>query len=111
MGKAGITPQLQLLIFGLEILELIVPISTIIGLAAATCTTTSFLPQVIKAWRSRSTGDVSVGMFALLVTGNSLWAALWRVNKRSPASGRESRDAGLGRHHTCPETAVWLNSF
>jgi MtN3 and saliva related transmembrane protein len=50
-----------------------VPISTIIGLAAATCTTASFLPQVIKAWRSRSTRDVSAGMFALLVTGNSLW--------------------------------------
>jgi MtN3 and saliva related transmembrane protein len=50
-----------------------VPISTIIGLAAATCTTTSFLPQVIKAWRTRSTRDVSAGMFALLVTGNSLW--------------------------------------
>ncbi len=49
------------------------PISTIIGLAAAICTTTSFLPQVIKAWRSRSTRDVSAGMFALLVSGNSLW--------------------------------------
>jgi MtN3 and saliva related transmembrane protein len=50
-----------------------VPISTIIGLAAATCTTVSFLPQVIKAWRSRCTRDVSGGMFALLVTGDSLW--------------------------------------
>ena len=49
------------------------PISTIIGLTAATCTTVSFLPQVIKAWRTRSTRDVSAGMFALLVTGNSLW--------------------------------------
>jgi MtN3 and saliva related transmembrane protein len=47
--------------------------TTAIGLAAATCTTVSFLPQVIKAWRSRSTRDVSGGMFALLVTGNSLW--------------------------------------
>jgi MtN3 and saliva related transmembrane protein len=35
--------------------------------------TTSFLPQVIKARRTRSTRDVSAGMFALLVTGNSLW--------------------------------------
>jgi MtN3 and saliva related transmembrane protein len=50
-----------------------VPISTIIGLMAATCTTVSFLPQVIKAWRTRSTRDMSAGMFALLVTGNSLW--------------------------------------
>jgi len=50
-------------------------ITTLIGLAAATCTTLSFLPQVIKAWRSRSTRDVSTGMFALLVTGNALWFA------------------------------------
>ena len=48
-------------------------ITTLIGLAAACCTTVSFLPQVIKAWRSRSTRDVSVMMFTLLVTGNSLW--------------------------------------
>ena len=53
--------------------ELMVPISTIIGLTAATCTTGSFLPQVIRAWRTRSTRDVSAVMFALLVTGNSLW--------------------------------------
>lgn len=49
------------------------PISTLVGLAAASCTTGSFLPQVVKAWRSKSTRDVSAGMFTLLVTGNSLW--------------------------------------
>jgi len=40
---------------------------------AAICTTGSFLPQVIRAWRTRSTRDVSALMFILLVTGNSLW--------------------------------------
>jgi len=48
-------------------------ITTLIGLLAATCTTGSFLPQVIRAWRTRSTRDVSALMFVLLVTGNSLW--------------------------------------
>ncbi|MBV8697076.1 SemiSWEET transporter [Bradyrhizobium sp.] len=48
-------------------------ITTLIGLAAACCTTVSFLPQVIKAWRTQSTRDMSVMMFTLLVTGNSLW--------------------------------------
>jgi len=48
-------------------------ITTLIGLLAATCTTGSFLPQVIRAWRTRSTRDVSALMFALLVTGNALW--------------------------------------
>jgi len=45
----------------------------LIGLLAATCTTGSFLPQVIRAWRTRSTRDVSALMFVLLVTGNALW--------------------------------------
>jgi MtN3 and saliva related transmembrane protein len=48
-------------------------LTTIIGLGAAICTTSSFLPQVIKAWRSRSTQDISAGMFVLQTTGNSMW--------------------------------------
>lgn len=48
-------------------------ITTFIGLFAAVCTTSSFVPQVVKAWRSRSTRDMSTAMFTLLVTGNSLW--------------------------------------
>ncbi|WP_315702987.1 MULTISPECIES: SemiSWEET transporter [unclassified Bradyrhizobium] len=48
-------------------------IVTLIGLLAAICTTSSFLPQVVKAWRTRSTHDISVGMFILQTTGNSMW--------------------------------------
>jgi MtN3 and saliva related transmembrane protein len=48
-------------------------LTTMIGLVAAICTTSSFLPQVIKAWRSRSTHDISAGMFVLQTTGNSMW--------------------------------------
>jgi len=44
-----------------------------IGLLAATCTTVSFMPQVVRAWRTRSTQDISAWMFVLLVTGNALW--------------------------------------
>lgn len=46
---------------------------TLIGLAAAACTTLAFLPQVIKAWRTRSTADISLGMFLVLVIGIALW--------------------------------------
>ncbi len=46
---------------------------TWVGLAAAFCTTAAYLPQVLKAWRSRSTSDISLGMFALMVTGVALW--------------------------------------
>ncbi len=43
------------------------------GGVAAVLTTIAFLPQVIKSWRSRSTRDVSLGMFLILNTGIVLW--------------------------------------
>lgn len=46
---------------------------TILGIAAGTLTTTSFLPQVIKAYRSKHTKDVSLFMFILLFVGLCLW--------------------------------------
>lgn len=46
---------------------------TWIGTTAATLTTIAFAPQAIKAWRSRSTADVSLAMFLMLTTGIALW--------------------------------------
>jgi MtN3 and saliva related transmembrane protein len=46
---------------------------TILGLVAGTLTTLSFLPQLLKAWKSRSTHDISIGMFLLLAVGIMLW--------------------------------------
>ena len=46
---------------------------TLIGLAAAFCTTAAFLPQVIQTWRSRSTRDLSLPMFSVMTTGVFLW--------------------------------------
>jgi MtN3 and saliva related transmembrane protein len=48
---------------------------TFLGLIAACCTTFAFLPQVIKTWRTRSTKDISLGMFLVLVLGIILWLA------------------------------------
>lgn len=48
---------------------------TALGLAAAFCTTAAFAPQALKAWRSRSTADISLSTFLLLVTGIVLWLA------------------------------------
>jgi MtN3 and saliva related transmembrane protein len=46
---------------------------TLIGLAAAFCTTAAFLPQVIQTWRTRSTRDLSLPMFSVMTTGVFLW--------------------------------------
>lgn len=45
----------------------------ILGLAAGMCTTISFLPQVIKTWKTRSAKDLSLGMFLLFCVGVVLW--------------------------------------
>lgn len=43
------------------------------GYLAAMTTTVSFLPQVLKVWRSRSAEDVSLWMYVLISAGVSLW--------------------------------------
>ncbi len=48
-------------------------LATWFGLAAAFCTTVAYVPQVLKAWRSKKTADISLGMFTLMVTGIALW--------------------------------------
>lgn len=44
-----------------------------IGYLGGFLTVSAFLPQVIRAWRTRRTGDLSLGMFALLITASTLW--------------------------------------
>ena len=45
----------------------------LVGGIAAVLTTISFLPQVLKAWRSRSARDVSLLMLLLFLAGVLLW--------------------------------------
>ena len=46
---------------------------TIIGLIAALFTTVSLLPQLIKVYKTKSTKDISTGMFTLFGCGVLLW--------------------------------------
>ena len=46
---------------------------TIIGLVAAVCTTSAFVPQVVKILRTRRTKDLSLLMYVILSTGIALW--------------------------------------
>jgi MtN3 and saliva related transmembrane protein len=48
-------------------------INELIGMAAGTLTTVSFVPQVLKTWKSRSAKDISLGMFLLFSLGVALW--------------------------------------
>jgi MtN3 and saliva related transmembrane protein len=48
-------------------------LTTFIGLAAAFCTTVSYVPQIKKCWVTGSAGDLSLRMFLILTTGIALW--------------------------------------
>ena len=50
-------------------------IATVIGLAAAVCTTTANLPQLKKAWTTGQTDDLSLKTLLLFGSGLSLWVA------------------------------------
>ena len=44
-----------------------------IGIVAGIMTTTAFVPQVYKTWKSKSAKDLSLGMFLIFVAGVILW--------------------------------------
>jgi MtN3 and saliva related transmembrane protein len=46
---------------------------TIVGLVAAVFTTIALLPQLLKVWRTKSTRDISTGMFSFYCIGVFLW--------------------------------------
>ncbi len=48
---------------------------TVVGLAAAVCTTGAILPQLKKAWTTGQTDDISMNMLLVLASGLALWVA------------------------------------
>ena len=46
---------------------------TVLGIVAGALTSTGFIPQLIKAWKTKSTGDVSLWMYLISSTGILLW--------------------------------------
>jgi MtN3 and saliva related transmembrane protein len=47
--------------------------TTIIGLVAAFLTTSAYVPQAVKTWRTRRTGDLSLSMFTMVFLGTVSW--------------------------------------
>lgn len=45
----------------------------VVGTIAGLCSTSSFVPQVIKAWREDETAAISKRMYVITVTAFSLW--------------------------------------
>lgn len=57
---------------------------TLIGLAAAVCTTFSFVPQFLKALKSKQTKDLSMLMYSVLTIGLFLWLVYGIILKDLP---------------------------
>jgi len=57
---------------------------------AGLLTVGSFLPQVMRAWRTKQTRDLSMSMFALLVTSGSLWVVYGVINRDWPVIATNS---------------------
>ena len=45
----------------------------LVGLLAGTLTTVAFIPQVLRAWRTKSVNDLSLGMLVTFNAGVALW--------------------------------------
>ena len=45
----------------------------VVGIIAGALSCTTFLPQVIKTWKSKSVKDVSLTMFLIASAGTLLW--------------------------------------
>jgi MtN3 and saliva related transmembrane protein len=46
---------------------------SLLGFTAAVCTTAAFLPQAVKAWKTRGTRDISLAMYLVFMAGVTLW--------------------------------------
>jgi len=57
---------------------------TFIGYLAAILTTMAFVPQAMRAWRTRSTKDISLLMFLMLTVGIFLWLVYGILTRDAP---------------------------
>jgi MtN3 and saliva related transmembrane protein len=53
-----------------------------LGVAAGTLTTLSFVPQVVRTWKTRSAEDVSVWMLLAFNGGITLWLTYGILTKK-----------------------------
>jgi MtN3 and saliva related transmembrane protein len=56
----------------------------IVGLLAAVLTTGSWIPQLVRVWRTRSTDDLSWGYLGTFASGVFLWL-VYGIDREDPA--------------------------
>jgi len=58
----------------------------LIGYAAATMTTISFLPQLIRVVKLRTARDISLGMFLIFTVGTLFWLVYGVLSRSAPVA-------------------------
>lgn len=59
-------------------------VASIVGTAAGLITVLSFIPQAVRAWRTKHTKDLSRGTFVLLVVQSAGWLAYGLLVGQAP---------------------------
>jgi len=67
----------------------------IVGTAAALCSMASFTPQIVKTWRERDASAISLRMYAVTVTGFTLWTIYGVLTASWPVIGSNAVCLGL----------------
>ena len=50
-----------------------IDLNDLLGISAGVLTSTSRVPQIVKTWKTRSAGGLSLTMYAMVCTGFLLW--------------------------------------
>ena len=66
-----------------------------LGYVAGVVTVASFLPQVVRAWRTRQTRDLSLTSLTLLITAGSMWILYGALSRDWPVVATNSGMVGL----------------
>jgi MtN3 and saliva related transmembrane protein len=66
-----------------------------LGYVAGIVTVASFLPQVVRAWRTRQTRDLSLVSLALLIAAGSMWILYGALSRDWPVVATNSGMVGL----------------
>jgi len=66
-----------------------------LGYVAGVVTVASFLPQVVRAWRTRQTRDLSLASLALLITAGSMWILYGALSRDWPVVATNTGMVGL----------------
>ena len=66
-----------------------------VGFVAAFCTTTAFIPQLVRVLRLRSARDISLGTFLMFSVGVFLWLAYGIYSGSKPVIASNAATLGL----------------